>query len=46
MLSLTGAGSGGTCPPLRTFLRQITKNVCQNVLVAFMEENKEDIDVA
>ena len=37
---------GGTCPPHRTFLREIKKNVSQNFLVAFMEENKEDITVA
>ena len=43
MLSLTGAGAGGACPPPRTFLRQITENVYQNFLVAFMEENKEDV---
>ena len=46
MLSLTGGGAGGTCPPPRTFLREIKKNVCQNFLVAFMEDNKEDITVA
>ena len=46
MLSLTGGGAGGYLPSPRTFLREIKKNVCQNFLVPFMEENKEDITVA
>ena len=43
---MQGEVLGGTCPPPRTFLREINKNVCQKFLVAFMVENKEDITVA